>query len=72
MANAEGNPGLPLGLGMHLANDGVAYANYNALTNNQKLAVIHYVRGGATGMDVERLIENAMEHLRNDTVSQLI
>ena len=70
--NNQDNPGLPLGFGMQLANDEVAYSNYRRLTKNQKIAVINYVRGSTTGMGAERRIADAVEHLRNNTISQIL
>ncbi|MGI6150438.1 MAG: hypothetical protein ACOYIR_00565 [Christensenellales bacterium] len=62
--NPDG-PDLPLGFGMHLAQDAKALETFGRMTNAQKSEVIGYIQGATTGDDAKRRIAEAVKFLHD-------
>ena len=66
-----GQPDIPLGFGMALAQDMTAMTNFGKLSGQQKTTVIRYVQGGHTGNEAKSRIHSALSALKNNDISAL-
>jgi len=68
--NPDG-PDLPLGLGMHLAQEPKALQAYGNLSNSEKESVINYIQSSTSGDDAKNRIMESISRLKNakDTFS---
>jgi len=60
--NPDG-PDLPEGLGMRLAQDPGAMKTFGSMSNEQKAAMIGYIRGALTGEEAESRMTDAVSRL---------
>lgn len=59
-------PDIPMGFGMALFQDTEARQHYEALNDEQKSRILHYVgNGNTTGEDAKNKIASVIEELRN-------
>ena len=57
--------GMPLGLGMRLAQDTQASERFWKMTPEERDRLVHYVQGGATGDEAQERITEAVNMLHN-------
>ena len=62
--NPEG-PDLPLGFGMHLAQEPDAVASFGRLSRDGRARVIQYIQGSATGDEAKQRVIGAVEALKS-------
>ncbi len=64
-----GNVGLgseiPIGLGLLLAGDSVAFERFSSLNDEERNGVLGYVRGGADGLEAENRIAHTVKSLHD-------
>ena len=60
-------PDIPIGLGMHIADNPAAMASFSKLDKEQKKQLIHYVQSAGTGEDASRRIRKAVDSLAQGT-----
>ena len=65
--NPEG-PDLPLGFGMHLAQEPDAVASFGRLSKDGRTKVIQYVQGAATGAEAKARVLGAVEGLKTNNL----
>lgn len=61
------NGELPVGLGMSLALDMKAMANFSALTDNKKEELVNYIKNSTTGYEAKDRITEVVNRLHNDS-----
>ena len=61
------NGELPVGLGMSLALDMKAMANFSALTDNKKEELVNYIKNSTTGYEAKDIITEVVNRLHNDS-----
>ncbi|MCL2084141.1 MAG: YdeI/OmpD-associated family protein [Oscillospiraceae bacterium] len=63
--NPDG-PDLPMGFGMHLAQNPQALEAYGNMTYGQRTRVVEYIQAAVTGEDSANRIANAIQSLREN------
>ena len=66
--NPEG-PDLPLGFGMHLAQEPRAVEAFGRLSQDQRAKVIDYIQASATGAEAKQRVIGAVEGLKNNDMT---
>lgn len=61
------NGELPVGLGMSLALDMKAMANFSALTDSKKEELVNYIKNSTTGYEAKERITEVVNRLHNDS-----
>lgn len=56
---------VPIGLGMLLMEDQLAFSRFGAMSPGEKKRVIAYVEGGVDGEDAKRRIEHTVKSLHD-------
>jgi hypothetical protein len=56
---------MPIGLGMLLMGDQLAFSRFGELSPEEKKGVLHYVESGADGEEAKRRIEHTVKSLHD-------